>query len=186
MVENGCSNELRPTWCSHCEAETKFHRHGSYTRSLYTIEDVFEIRIFRFKCTTCAKTCSVLPSFLRSNHTAALDLQEHVIRNYSNGLALRTISEQLDPVQSFSEKTLWRWKNYWYEFLIKLRPVFWQMALARYPHLLLPRGGDAPDNNWGWVFWVWDRTRLRWTDKPIWCFQWLTSLAQPMAVAAYT
>ncbi len=174
MAENGCPEEFRPTWCKHCQSEAKFHKHGSFTRSVLTMEELLEIKIFRFKCTACDKTCSVLPSFLRHNHTAALDVQEHVVRSHSKGVALRVISEQLPPQLAFSEKTLWRWANYWYKLLDKLKPDFWPTVLARFPHLLLPRGSNTPGSLWEWVFWVWGQTRLKLTDKPTGCFQWLT------------
>ena len=106
MVENGCPEEFRPTWCKHCQSEAKFHKHGSFTRSVLTMEELLEIKIFRFKCTACAKTCSVLPSFLKRHHTAALDVQEHIVRSHQNGVSLRVISEQLSPQLAFSEKTL--------------------------------------------------------------------------------
>ena len=184
MVENGCPEEFRPTWCKHCQSEAKFYKHGSFTRSVLTMEELLEIKIFRFKCTACDKTCSVLPSFLRHNHTAALDVQEHVVQSHSKGVALRIISEQLSPQLAFSEKTLWRWKNYWQKLLNKLKPDFWPTVLARFPHLLLPRGSNTPGSLWEWVFWVWGQTRLQLADKPAGCFQWLTFLSLPVAVTA--
>ena len=180
MVENGCPEEFRPTWCEQCQSEAKFHKHGNFTRSVLTAEEQLEIKIFRFKCTSCSSTCSVLPPFLRRNHTASLDAQEHVVQSNSEGVALRAISGQLD----FSEKTLWRWKNYWQKLLDKLNPSFWPTVLARFPHLILPRGGSTPRSQWEWVFWVWGQTRQHLTDKPTGCLQWLNFLSQPLAVAA--
>ena len=183
IVENGCPEEFRPTWCEHCESESNFHRHGSYTRSLYTLAEAFEIRIFRFKCTACATACSILPSFLKRNHTAALDVHECVMRMNTDGVALRIIAEQLASVQAFSEKTLWRWKQMWNHILKRLEPVFWQTVLLRTPHLSLPRGKDAPVSTWGWFFWVWEAVHLYWSDKPGECsFQWLVYLSQSVAV----
>jgi len=149
MVKNGCPEEFRPTWCKHCESEAKFHKHGSFTRSVLTMEELLEIKIFRFKCTACGKTRSVLPSFLRRHHTAALDVQELVVQSHSKGVALRVISEQLPSQLAFSEKTLWRWKNYWQKLLDNLKLDFWPTVLARFPHLLLPRGSNTPGNRWG-------------------------------------
>lgn len=186
IVKNGCPKELRPTRCRHCQSKAKFHRHGSYFRSLYTMGGDFEIRIFRFKCSACAKTCSVLPSFLRRNHTAALDLQEYVVRSHSKGLPLWSISKQLATTQFFSEKTLWRWKNYWQKILDKLEQNFWPIVITRHPHLLLPRGSCTPNNLLGWIFWVWDQIRQHVTDKSAGCFQWLTFLSQPMTVTVGT
>lgn len=148
------------------------------------MEELLEIQIFRFKCTACGKTCSVLPSFLRRHHTAALDVQELVVQSHSKGVALRVISEQLPSQLAFSEKTLWRWKNYWQKLLDNLKLDFWPTVLARFPHLLLPRGSNTPGNRWGWVFWVWEQTRLKLTDKPTGCLQWLNFLSQPVAVTA--
>jgi transposase-like protein len=178
MVANGCPDEFRPTWCEHCQSEAKFHKLGSFTRSVLTMEELLEITIFRFKCTLCGKTRGILPSFLRRNYAAALDVQEHVVRRHEEGVSLRVISEQLPSLLAFSEKTLWRWKNYWKKLLDRLNPGIWHTVLSRFPHLLLPRGSDTPSSVWDWVFWVWGKTRLQWTGNPANCFQWLTFLSQ--------
>mgnify|MGYP000942764416 CR=1 FL=1 len=185
LIKGGCPEELRPTWCRRCQSEAKFHKHGEYKRTIITIGEPLEITVFRFKCSSCNMTCSILPPFLRRNHIAALDVQEQVTLRHIQGISLRIISEQLPAQLAFSEKTLWRWKKYWQKRLDKLRSTFWPIVLARCPHLLFPRGGSSvPSSSWAWFFWVWNKTRGQWTDRPAGALQWLVLLSQPVAVTA--
>ena len=184
LIEEGCPEELRPTFCQHCHSRAKLHKHGKYKRAIITLKRLQEITIFRFRCPFCHKTCSVLPSFLRHNHIAALDVQEQVTLRRLQGTSLRKISEQLPAQLAFSEKTLWRWKKYWEKRLDGLRSAFWPIVLAHCPHLLLPRGSEVPGGSWAWFFWVWNKTWRQWTDKPVGAFQWLVFLSPPMAATA--
>jgi hypothetical protein len=95
LIQNGCPGEWRPTRCRRCGAESKFHRHGQYTRMLYTLEEALEIIIFRFRCTACSKTFGLLPPFLIPHRTAALDVQEQVVRELDGGTPLREVAEGL-------------------------------------------------------------------------------------------
>lgn len=183
LVEKGCPEEIRPSSCKYC-AGALFHKHGSYIRSVITTAELLKIVVFRFKCTSCDRTCSVLPSFLRRNHAATLDVQEHVVRRHQQGLSLRTISEQLPLQLTFSEKTLWRWKSYWLKLLNRLKPILWPAVLARFPHLSLPRGSGTPSSTWDWFFWVWDATQKLWKDRPPGAFEWLALFSRQVAVTA--
>jgi len=185
LIQNGCPEEWRPTRCRRCDAESKFHRHGHYTRMLYTLEEALEIIIYRFRCTTCRKTFGLLPPFLTPHRTAALDVQEQVVRELDGGTPLRKVAEGLVlPTQPYSEKSLWRWKKDWDRLWKAVEPSFWSTVLAWFPHLRLPRGSGSPRTGWGWLFWVWERVRAQLTDRPdTGCLQWLSHLARLMAVA---
>jgi len=186
LIKNGCPEAWRPTRCRHCEAEAGFHRHGHYTRMVYTLEEALKIIIFRFRCTTCRKTFGLLPSFLTPYRTAALDVQERVVRELDSGLSVRIVADGLSlPTQPYSEKSLWRWKKDWDRLREAVEPSFWNAALSRFPHLKLPRGSGIPRTGWGWLFWVWEMVRAQLTDKPgTGCLQWLSHLAWSAAVSA--
>lgn len=50
--------------CKNCGYMGRLHRHGFYYRNAITIHTVHRIVIIRFKCPSCKKTYSLLPSFL--------------------------------------------------------------------------------------------------------------------------
>jgi hypothetical protein len=163
--------------------EAKAHRHGHYTRMLYSLEEALEIIIFRFRCSNCRKTFGLLPPFLAPYHTAALDVQEHVVRELDAGTPLRAAAEKLAlPTQPYAEKSLWRWKKNWNRLWKAVEPSFWSTVLSLFPHLRLPRGSESPCTAWGWLFWVWERVRRQLTDKPdTGCLQWLSHLSVTVA-----
>lgn len=184
MVLNGCPKELRPTVCLHCAVAAGFHRHGYYSRMLYTLEEALKIVIFRFKCKNCKKTFGLLPSFVERYQSVAVEVKELVISNLDDGVPLRVVAEQLDlPTAPYSEKSLWRWKKKWDWMLEALEPVFWRTVLTHIPHLHLPRGSESPRSSWEWLFLAWKAVRGRFTDNPrTGCLQWLIHLARLSAV----
>lgn len=184
MTLNGCPKEWRPTVCRHCAAEAGFHRHGHYNRTLYTLEEVLEIVIFRFKCKSCEKTFGLLPSFVERYQSVAVDVKEQVISELDGGVPLRVVAEQLDLLtEPYSEKSLWRWKKKWDRLMEGLEPAFWQAILSHAPHLHLPRGSQSPRSSWGWLFLAWEAVRNRFTDNlKTGCLQWLIHLARLKAV----
>ena len=184
MVLNGCPIELRSTVCRHCAAAAGFHRHGHYSRTLYTLEEALKIVIFRFKCKNCTKTFGLLPSFMERYQSVAVEVKEQVISELDGGIPLRVVAEQLDlPTEPYSEKSLWRWKKKWDQLLERLEPVFWQTILSHVPHLYLPRGSQSPRSSWGWLFLAWKSVRDHLTDNPrAGCLQWLIHLSRLSAV----
>jgi len=186
MILNGCPKEWRPTVCQYCGTSVGFHRHGYYNRMLYTLEEILEILIFRFKCKhkACNRTFGLLPPFVERYQSTAVDVQEQVISELDNGVPLRVVAEQLDlPTQPYSEKSLWRWKKKWDQQLKVLEPIFWQTVLSRVPHLTLPRGSQSPRSSRGWLFLAWKEVRSHFTDSlEVGCLQWLIHLARLQAV----
>ncbi len=109
IIQQGCPEHWRPRQCRHCQAESGIHRHGRYYRKLYTLLEEVKLVIFRFKCSTCGKTFSLLPPFLIPYRGAALDVQEKLIRQADQGYPLEAITENLTPAtEPYSAKTLWR------------------------------------------------------------------------------
>jgi len=187
MIVNGCPKEWRPRICRHCVAEAGFHRHGHYSRMLYTLNEVLEIIIFRFKCKSCKKTFGLLPSFAERHQSVAVDVQEQVVGELDNSVPLRVVAERLNlSTQPYSEKSLWRWKKKWDRRRDVLEPVYWQVILSRAPHVHLPRGSESPRGSWGWLFLAWRAVRDHFTDNPrVGCLQWLLHLARLQAVAVW-
>lgn len=185
MVLNGCPKEWRPTICQHCAAEVGFHRHGHYSRMLYTLEEVLEIFIFRFRCKSCKKTFSLLPAFVERYQSVAVDVKEQVISELDRGTPLRVVAEQLDlPTESYSEKSLWRWKKKWDRLLKAVEPAFWTSVLAVVPHVHLPRGSKSPRSSWRWLFLAWNLVRGYFTGNPrVGCLQRLLFLSRSQAVS---
>lgn len=184
MTLGGCPKEWRPAVCRHCAAEAGFHRHGHYSRMLYTLEEELEILIFRFKCKACENTFGLLPAFVERYQSAAADVKEQVVRELDEGAPLRVVAEQLEVATApYAEKSLWRWKKKWDRLLDGLEPIFWQRVLSRVLHLHLPRGGQSPRSRWGWLFLAWETVRSYFTDKAkTGCLQWLIHLARLSAV----
>jgi len=184
FILNGCPKELRPKACRHCAAEAGFHRHGHYSRMLYTFEEILEIIIFRFKCKACGKTFGLLPSFVERYQSVAVDVQEQVVCQSDKGVPMRIISAQLElPTEPYSEKSLWRWKKRWDQRKEMVEPLFWQKILSHVPHLHLPKGARRPHSSWGWLFSVWEMVRAHFTGNPrVGCLQWLLSLNRLQAV----
>lgn len=181
----GCPKEWRPTRCRHCQAQGKFHRHGRFTRKLYTLEEILDIVIFRFKCTSCGRTFGLFPPFLIPHRGAALDVQERVVRELDEGRSLQSVAKSLViPTEPYSEKSLWRWKKDWDRLRASLEPSFWTRVLAHFPHLRLPRGAETHRTGWGWIFSVWEEIRHHLTSEAgVLCLQWLLHIAQSEAVA---
>ena len=162
IFSDGCPNHLRPTMCSHCQAEVMLHKHGSFKRTVYTLLDRFSIPIFRFICpiNTCKRTISLVPNFVMEHHQVAWEVKEEVILQQLSGVALAKISEDLETsAGKFSEKTLWRWSK---AIRVELRDSsseVWRVILEKLPHVEIPVGPSKPDREWAWLFKTWEQVR---------------------------
>ena len=182
MTKEGCPEEWRPRQCRHCQAQGRFHRHGFYTRKLYTLFEALDLVIFRFKCTTCERTFGLFPPFLLPYRGAALEVQEEVIRLVDQGRPLETITERLtSATEPYSAKTLWRWKKEWNNTRELLEPSFWVQVFTRFPHIRSPEG--VTKTAWGRIFAVWQETKDELAAEGACCLQWLKYLARAPAVA---
>lgn len=185
LTMGGCPEEWRPTRCRPCQAQGKFHRHGHFTRKLFTLEEVLTLVIFRFKCCSCGRAFGLFPPFLVPRRGAALDVQEQVVRKLDEGQSLQSVTESLDlPTEPYSEKTLWRWRKGWDRLRASLEPCFWTRVLAHFPHLRLPVGSEKPRTGWGWLFSVWEQIRHNLTTADVGCLQWLLHIARSETMAA--
>lgn len=138
MCEGGLPEADRPKHCSACFSERVPHRHGSFTRRLFTLNQVIALTIFRFLCPDCRATSSVLPSFAEPHHQTGVDVKEAIVISHEAGESLSRLAEESSAYAGggYAEKTLRRWRRAW--------------ALRREAHepkllsLLIQRGIDAP------------------------------------------
>ncbi|WP_139314633.1 DUF6431 domain-containing protein [Desulfosporosinus metallidurans] len=157
---DGCPNHLRPMMCPHCQAEVMLHKHGSFKRTVYTLLEVFIISIFRFKCTKCGRSTSLLPNFVMEHHQVAWEVKEEVIHQQLSGIALLKIAEDLvTSAGKFSEKTLWRWSKAIRDELKDSSSEQWQIILEKLPHVEIPVGPSKPVREWAWLFTAWEQVR---------------------------
>lgn len=119
------SPELRLA-CPHCGGAT--HLHGRYWRSAVTNRKVHQIPIYRWRCSTCKRTFSVLPDFLIPYAQFVSLVREGVLRRRARGqttgeIAMRTCKA---GAGGLSTRTVARW-------LARMREVAseWAKVLAR-------------------------------------------------------
>lgn len=157
---NGCPNHLRPTACPHCQVKMILHKHGSFKRTVYTLLESFIISIFRFKCTRCGRSTSLLPNFVMEHHQVAWEVKEKVIRQQLSGIALLKLAETLETsAGKFSEKTLWRWSKAIHNDLKDSSSEQWQIVLEKLPHIEILVGPSKPTREWSWLFSVWEQVQ---------------------------
>ena len=97
-----------------CQA--KLYHHGHYKRTVVTKKDVDELKIYRFLCSECDKTFSLLPDFLSPYQVFYSGIQEGVfyrrliIKKSSAVVHRGLVSEETGGI---SERTLKRWIGNW-------------------------------------------------------------------------
>lgn len=153
LFEISFPEEYRPNTCPVCQ-HSVLHHHGKYSRHVLTIEEDIEIPIYRFKCAACAKTFSLLPSFIGKHQQVTWDVQEEVFAAIDEGEPLETAAVKVpSPIGPFSSKTVWRWHKDWALLLEKVEHRFWQWALKRYPSLSFPDRKQRSLYQWFQVIW---------------------------------
>lgn len=138
MCKGGLPEADRPQCCGACASKKKPHRHGTFTRWLYTLNEVIALTIFRFLCPDCRVTSSVLPSFVEPYHQTGVDVKEAIVVAHEEGDSLARLAEASSTYAGggYTEKTLRRWRKAW--------------ALRREAHeqkllsMLIQRGLDGP------------------------------------------
>lgn len=122
---------IRPTRCKRegCVERKHFHRHGSYPRKSVYVEElgwIVSLRVQRFQCARCGKTCSIiLPTHFKWQR-AALSIQQSV------ALGTRSTTTLL---VNFSKRTLQRWKQKWHAWARGLHTSILQWILQLNPDI---------------------------------------------------
>lgn len=100
--------DYRPDCCPHCGLKGLWN-HGCYTRQSNRrgLEQATEepIRIPRFRCSGCGRTCSCLPQAIPPRRWYLWDVQQLALYLLSSSDSLNRVSKQLRP----SRQTLKRW-----------------------------------------------------------------------------
>lgn len=181
LCGNGVPEVDRPRGCSHCGADTMPHRHGKFMRVLFSLTEEIVIPIFRFLCTQCRKTMSVIPSFVERHHQVAVEIKEELILRREEGESIAEIASKSNvyPGGPYSEKTLWRWTVRWNERLKIHEGQVWSYLLQRCPMPSLPRERTSL---WQALFVSW--RRFKQMDEPsVGLLQHLYRLARSIALA---
>lgn len=114
-TEDGLPEAERPSHCRRCNSKKQPHRHGSFWRQVFTLTIYIRIPVFRFKCSVCCCTMSVLPQFVEVHHTTTVDVKEEVVRATAEGIRLSAVAERSSDYAGgyYAEKTLRRWRQCW-------------------------------------------------------------------------
>ena len=112
----GKTNIVLPIYgCKNCNYQGKLHRHGYYCRNVISFYSSFSIFILRFKCPSCNKTFSILPSFLIPYYQYSYDViflclyKSYVLNHsYSN---IVTFFKSMDPKSSLKTSNIYSFKK---------------------------------------------------------------------------
>lgn len=96
---------LRPSKCPNCGKSGLWH-HGHYERKAERGPDTHDpVRVFRFFCPYCHKTCSTLPEYISQRRWHLWSIQQIAITLVLNGKSFREASKDIAP----SRHTISRW-----------------------------------------------------------------------------
>ena len=128
---------VRPAPCSACGGQV-WHRHGTYSRTVYTVVEFFLIPVARFLCTLCQATASLLPSFIGRHQPFTWDVQQQVVVAREQGQTTEQAALSVPPPGGpLSAATVVRWCARWRRRLSLWEAMFWQQMLAWKPSLSL-------------------------------------------------
>lgn len=146
MCKEGLPEKCRPKRCGACESKRRPHRHGKFTRYLFTINEVISLTIFRFLCPDCKTTSSVFPSFIQPHHQTGVEVKEEVIVASESGISLSKLAvlSLLYAGGGYSEKTLGRWRKDWDERRTLREQQLWEMLFRGGMDAPLPRERRGP------------------------------------------
>jgi hypothetical protein len=100
----------RPSECPHCRVVDQFIGHGFYERKALSPTQVYVLRIKRWYCTACARTVSLLPSFLlRFRHYLLDVIQSVVILRFEDRASWAQVARRCAVDGAPSSRTIGRW-----------------------------------------------------------------------------
>lgn len=141
ICESGLPEAFRPSRCGSCMSKRRPHRHGRFFRWLFTLTEAILIPLYRFRCSDCRKTTSVIPLFVESHHQSAVDVKEAVIRSGEEGSSLAAIASESATFSGgqYAEKTIWRWQQCWRRRRDRIHEQIWRVILHNGIDFPLPR-----------------------------------------------
>ena len=99
---------FRPDCCPYCQS-CHLHFHGGYPRKpdrgFNSVDNHNPVKIFRFRCSDCKRTCSVLPECIPPARWYMWQIQQAAIFAYLTEQSLRAIAKTMMP----SRQTIKRW-----------------------------------------------------------------------------
>lgn len=121
--------------CRKCSGAT-LHEHGCYWRTAVTSQQVYRIPIYRWQCSECKATTSVLPDFLKPYAQFVSLVREGVLRRRLRRLTVVEIAARAGSVavSGLSLRTVTRW-------LAKARRVATEWTNVLTDRLLLVQPG---------------------------------------------
>lgn len=100
----------RPSVCPICQAVKSLIGHGFYQRKPLDQQHAYRIAIKRWRCKSCRRTISSLPSFLlRFRHYLLAVIQQVLITRHEQQASHAQLSQQCAPEGVPSPRTLGRW-----------------------------------------------------------------------------
>lgn len=124
--------QLKPDRCPHC-GQSQLWNHGHYDRKVGRTEPEYSltpIPIYRFLCTECNKTCSVLPECIPPRRWYLWCIQQLIILHIAADGSLNAASQVSTPSRSTCRR--W-WGRLCEQFLIHAHALRTQFTfLGRY------------------------------------------------------
>jgi transposase-like protein len=101
-------NDYKPKGCVHC-GWLVLHKHGCFVRQAdrerSSADTLNPVKIPRFRCARCRRTCSTLPEFLSPRRWYDWNLQAEALKLCIAGWSYKAIAKKLRP----SRTTIARW-----------------------------------------------------------------------------
>jgi hypothetical protein len=126
----------------YCKANRKPHRHGQFKRWVNTFTARILLPVFRFLCSACKRTMSILPPFVEPYHQDAIEVKEEVVTSAEVGESTPSIVVRSSQFAGgpYSEKTIRRWLGTWRQRFIRHQDRLWALLLHAGLDEELPRG----------------------------------------------
>lgn len=96
--------------CGKC-GEATLHQHGRYWRTAVTRRKVYRVPVYRWKCSGCGATVSVLPDFLAPYAQFVSLVREGAVRRRLCGLTMAEITARAcsAAIGGLSLRSVYRW-----------------------------------------------------------------------------
>lgn len=149
ILNQTAAHDLRPYHCVHC-GKTKLWVHGHYDRKGVRGEvgsNKIPVAIYRYYCSSCNRTCSVLPECIPPRRWYLWSLQQAAMLLVFSGVSIKQCAKQSNcsratircwatrfseqfVIHTFQLKTKWPWLGLYQEFKIFWTELWKRISLA--------------------------------------------------------